>query len=304
MSSEMTPLRECPICRSSGVQLRFVGRTNRDVLDPTEWEVHSCDDCGHGFINPQPGPAILDRYYTESYEPYDERHGSAEEDAEILAEARRAREFRHIPLPAGKRVLDFGCGGGFFLNICRGLGAEVEGIEPSPFGAAATRRQGIPVFQGTLDQYLETNGERKFDIITSNHVIEHVPDPIGALSGLRQLLAPGGLMVIAVPNADSMFARALGAEWFSTDLPFHLHQFSTGSFRRAAEATGLKVERLGTTSLPSSTAASLQLLLRKKYLVPRKLSSRLPLIDRFARYLARRQDAAAEGEALLARLRH
>ena len=165
-----------------------------------------------------------------------------------------------------------------------------------------TRQQGIPVFEGSLDAYLADHGDKRFDVITSNHVIEHVPDPVATLSGLRSLLAPGGIMTIAVPNAASTFAKELGSEWYSVDLPFHLHQFSAESLQAAAQSAGFREKNIRTISLPSSTRASLQLLLRRKYRIPQRLTGRLPLLDYYSRWLAARQDAEANGEALLAKL--
>jgi 2-polyprenyl-3-methyl-5-hydroxy-6-metoxy-1,4-benzoquinol methylase len=287
----------CPICRSSATRLRFNGRTNRDPTDGKVWRVEECLSCGHGWIDPIPTPEVLNRYYTESYEAYDEHHASEGDDVE---KARQAGEFRHIPVPVGKRVLDFGCGGGFFLNVCRQLGAQVFGIEPNPHGAALTRKQGIPVFEGGLDDYLAQHGGERFDVITSNHVIEHVPDPGATLGGLRSLLAEGGTMTIAVPNADSVFARKLGWEWHGVDLPFHIHQFSARSLRLAAVNAGLKIADLGTTSAPAASTHSLRLLLRRRLFVPQRLSERLPL-HLVGKRLAASHDAAKRGDALLAR---
>jgi 2-polyprenyl-3-methyl-5-hydroxy-6-metoxy-1,4-benzoquinol methylase len=297
----MPALDHCPICESSNIALRFNGFTNRRRSDGIVWPVFECRDCGHGFMNPQPGPEVLNGYYDAEYEPYDDKHGATEDDVHVVASARRLGEFRHIPLPVGKKILDFGCGGGYFLRICRELGADVQGIEPSAHGAEITRRQGIPVFNGTLEQFQAERGGDRFDVITSNHVLEHVPDPVRTLAGLGSLLAPGGSITIAVPNARCTFAQELGPEWYSTDLPFHLHQFSAESLRIAAERAGLSTQSIGTTSLPASTAASLQLLLRQKYFVPRRLTMRLPLFKRYSERLATRHDEQRRGEALLAR---
>jgi 2-polyprenyl-3-methyl-5-hydroxy-6-metoxy-1,4-benzoquinol methylase len=291
----------CPICSSSATRLRFEGRTNRNPADGRVWVVYECEHCAHGFINPQPSAATLKEYYSSSYEAYDDQHGAEADDAEVIARAKAAGEFRHIPIPAGKKILDFGCGGGFFLRICRELGAQVQGIEPSPFGAEITRKQNIPVFEGSLDDFLEQNGDQRFDVITSNHVLEHVPNPIQTLEGLRSLLAPGGVMTITVPNATSAFAKLLGKDWYNTDLPFHLHQFSAMSLRCAAERAALTTQYLGTTSLPAGSAASLRLVLRQKFMVPQRLSVRLPGIERLGASIAARHDRKARGEALLAR---
>jgi len=297
-----TEMKTCPICGSGEIGLRFYGFTNRNPSDGKRWPVFECLSCRHGFINPQPDAEVLSEYYNACYPAYTAKHGAEhDDDSATIAKARSARQFRHIPIPAGKRVLDFGCGGGFFLNICRQLGAEVQGIEPSRHGAKTARQQGLAVFEGSLEDFLDQHGDERFDVITSNHVIEHVPDPVKTLSDLRQLLAAGGTMTIAVPNARSVFANALGAEWYNTDLPFHLHQFSVDSLRIAAEKAGLATVEISTTSLPSSTAASLQLLLRRKYYVPQRLSRRLPMMQRHSEKLALRQDARSEGEALLGR---
>lgn len=298
----MIAFSACPICGASNITLKFNGFTNRNPTDGRTWPVFECHECGHGFINPQPNNETLTEYYCSSYEAYDEQHGSPGDDAIAIAEATRTGQFRHIPIPKGKRLLDFGCGGGFFLRICRALGAEVQGIEPSPHGAELTRKQGIPVFEGTLDQFLEAHPGERFDVITASHVIEHVPDPIRTLAGLRTLLAPDGYMTIAVPNAASTFALRLGAVWHNTDLPFHLHQFSPASMTQAAMRAGLSSIDLSTVSLPAASAHSLQMVLRKKWLIPERFSRCLPGMHWLGARIAAKQDAEQRGEALLARL--
>ncbi len=153
----------------------------------------------------------LDHYYGENYTAYNATHGAEASDRLVVNEALAKGEFRHIAIPNSKRVLDFGSGGGYFLRICRKLGADVQGIELSEHGVAITRNQGIPVFQGTIEEFAAASGDQKFDVITSNHVIEHIHDPIAALSVLRSLLAENGLMTITVPNAQSNFQLAVFA---------------------------------------------------------------------------------------------
>jgi SAM-dependent methyltransferase len=289
----------CPICGSGETRFAFNGFTNRDPSDRKVWPVYECVKCGHAWIHPQPSAEELSHYYSASYEAYDEKHGAVAGDTEVIEKAWADGEFRHIPIPAGKRVLDFGCGGGYFLNICRQLGATVEGIELSPHGAALTRKQGISVFQGTIEQFLAARGDQRFDVITSFHVLEHVPDPVATLEGLSSLLTSDGTMTIAVPNATSVSARRVRTEWHSTDLPFHIHQFSPSSLRAAAERAGLRIRELRTTSIPGATAASFQLFLRRRFLIPWKVSRYLPL-KLIGRRMARRHDSRNGGEAILA----
>jgi 2-polyprenyl-3-methyl-5-hydroxy-6-metoxy-1,4-benzoquinol methylase len=300
MTEDMTELRACPVCGAADIVHWFTGFTNRDPADKATWPVAQCQACTHGFMNPQPGPHVLGRYYTAEYAPYAERHGAEADDEHIVAEARATGEFRHAPITAGKRVLDLGCGGGWFLNICRKLGADVFGIEPSQHGYDITASQNIPVFRGDLASYLASHGGTQFDVITSSHVFEHIPDPVAALRGLRELLAPGGVVVISVPNARSRCAQALRQTWHNTDLPYHLHHFSAQSFAKAAELAGLAVTEMGTTSLPKATLSSAAQMLRRKYYIPTRVAQRLIGLKR-AHTMARADDANAVGEALLAR---
>ena len=109
-------------------------------------------------------------------------------------------------------------------------------------------------------------------------------------------------MTVSVPNAGSVFARKLRADWHSADLPIHLHQFSAKSLAKAAELAGLSARSISTDSTGKGVAQSLQVHLRKKYLVPQRLSSRLPGMVAIGNYLAKKHDREARGEALVIRL--
>ena len=147
----MPLLTSCPVCASEDIQHSYTGATTRD-LDTHPWKVYACRSCAHGFMNPLPTAATMVNYYASSYPPYDPSHGAGASDDEVVETARREGQFRHIRISAGDRLLDVGCGGGMFLRIAKRLGAEVQGIEPSPVGAARTRAQGIPVFEGTVEE--------------------------------------------------------------------------------------------------------------------------------------------------------
>lgn len=298
----MRTLTHCPICSCDEIGAAYAAPSSRTPTDGTSWTVFRCGACSHGFMNPQPTFDELAPYYSADYEAYDARHGSESDDEETLAAARKAGEFRHLPIPQGKRLLDVGCGGGWFLSIARRLGAEVMGVEPSSHGAARATASGLPVFNGTLEDFVATGvAAAKIDIITSNHVIEHVPDPSATLALMRSLLVSGGMIWIAVPNPTGHFGRTLGNAWHSADLPFHIHQFTPKSLALAGQRAGLKVSRIYTYSLPSASAASLRLVLRRRYWIPQRLSARLRLLNEgIAARMARRLDGADDGEAIIA----
>ena len=294
----METLSNCPICHSPDLGLRYSGRTTRDPCDRARWRVSECRCCGLGFLNPRPSWEELEPYYSARYAAYSRSHGAKADDHVVIAEARRTGTFRHIPIPDGKRVLDVGCGGGYFLRICSKLGATVQGVEPSPIAAKEARSQGIPVHEGMIDTF-ET--DQRFDIITASQVLEHVPDPVAMLAKMRSLLAPGGAIGLAVPNADCRWAKSLRWKWDGADLPYHLLHFGRSSMEVAAKRAGLSIRRLYTYSQPVVVAFSLRSHLRNRYLIPKRLSA-FVITPRVGSAMGRRMDAAHLGDTLIAEL--
>ena len=92
-----------------------------------------------------------------------------------------------------------------------------------------------------MEDYAGSSGDRQFDLITANHVLEHTPDPVRTLGVMKGLLAPGGKIWIAVPNSDCTFSRRLRSRWYSLDVPFHLMQFTMESLSKAGDLAGLKI---------------------------------------------------------------
>ncbi len=297
----MLDLKQCPICMSEAVVDEFESPTTRNPADGYRWHIWKCSACGHRFMNPQPTARELERFYNSEYAPYSPDHGAEGSDECVMQSARESGSFRHLPLPAGKRLLDVGCGAGYFLRIAKGLGAIAEGIEPSGYAAEQARHQGIEVFCGTAEEYAQkSNGAKRFDIITLNHVLEHLLDPVATLATLKTLLNSEGIIWIAVPNGASWSFRRLRDHWHSLDVPYHVQHFSPSSLQHCGAKAGLKPRRLYTYCLPSALAASIRMNLRRHYHVPRKVSSHLGLIDSMvAPWLARRLDKDQEGEAII-----
>lgn len=295
----MKQLTACPVCDSRDLTFAFSAPSTR-AQDQRQWSVSECKACSHQFMNPQPDWAELEHYYSSFYAPYNPKHGSQDEDEGEIAKAKQSGKFRHIAIPAGKRLLDVGCGGGRFLRIAKKLGALEQGVEPSSYAAEVARKQGLNVFNGTLESYGEqVSPGTQFDVITANHVLEHAPNPVEVLGVMKKLLAPGGLIWIAVPNAAYSLCRALRGRWHSTDLPFHLMQFTPSSVSEAGRRAGLTVRHQSTESLPPNVAASMRQYLRYNWMIPSRLTSKIKFIESIAEGYAQRRDAECGGEAVL-----
>ena len=117
----------------------------------------------------------------------------------------------------------------------------MKGIEPRKEASAAARKHGLEVHDGTLDDY---DADGQFDLIVLLHVLEHIPEPLRTIQKAFSLLSPGGQLVLAVPNADSVERRLFGEFWDAWDIPRHIHHFSPGSLRKLVTRAGLSVEHL------------------------------------------------------------
>jgi SAM-dependent methyltransferase len=191
-------------------------------------DIARCASCGHMQLDPMPDVAMLaDAYETAASEDY------VGEEAGQRETARRAltRIERHAPTgPAGgdrRRLLDLGCWVGFLMAEARDRGWDPLGVEPSAFAAAyARQRLGLTVLEaGLLDAELPSG---TFAAVTLGDVVEHLTDPASALRRIRELLVPGGVVWLTLPDAGSRVARALGRRWWSV-IPTHVQYFTRDS---------------------------------------------------------------------------
>jgi SAM-dependent methyltransferase len=252
-------------------------------------------------VNPRPTWDELSDYYPSGWQCYN-TYVSDEED--VVKEAKELNEYRHIPIPVGKRLLDVGCGGGSFLQVFKKLGVEVAGVEPSSSAAAAARECGIDVFTGTVEEYVAKNGtDEKFDVILCSHTLGATPFPVETLDCMRQLLAPNGYIWVAVPNADSPYARKLGWRWHSNDYPYNLINYTPKTLGLAGEKAGLVVQRNYTYSLAEALIYSICLWRRYRWFVPHKVT-RLLLNDELIKRKTKEMDSRNEGEAIIMEFCH
>ncbi len=119
----------------------------------------------------------------------------------------------------GKRLLDFGCGTGGLLSEAKRLGFDVCGIETHEAAIAFARSaKDLPVY-ASVEELRDVRGDDAFDVVVARHTLEHVANPTQTLRELRDLLKPGGLLVVIVPHFN-FFARRV--------LPNSMPRFSYG----------------------------------------------------------------------------
>ncbi|MGD0884973.1 MAG: class I SAM-dependent methyltransferase [Thermodesulfovibrionales bacterium] len=189
------------------------------------YDVFFCEACNVGSTVPKPSREVLAELYasTRYRSQTGKRFNFLIEAVIYLFRLHRKRRIVHY-IPGG-RILDIGCGRGLFLDIMRKAGWSVTGIEFNEETASyASAGYGLDVLSGDLTEHEFPDGF--FDVISMNHVLEHVVNPRAMVEECTRILRKGGLLVIAVPNLSSLQASAGKRAWFHLDVPFHLCHFS------------------------------------------------------------------------------
>jgi 2-polyprenyl-3-methyl-5-hydroxy-6-metoxy-1,4-benzoquinol methylase len=203
--------------------------------------VVQCLECGLCFTNPRPTTTCLDHFYPSDYRPHQTKEEKPTLHRQLLKRWRRPQA--PLPWQGEGRLLDFGCGGGTFLQEMRDHGWQVMGVDTSAETVRRLRNDlGLHVLQGTLP-HAELDAA-SFDVITMWHSLEHVPDPRAVLTEARRLIAPAGKLIVAVPNIDSLAFRTFGPHWFALDVPRHLVHFAPFTLHFMLEQAGFRVEKI------------------------------------------------------------
>ncbi len=147
-------------------------------------------------------------------------------------------DMRYLPHVADGRLLDIGCGSGDWLKRMCELGWRGEGTDFDAAAVDIARTNGLQVHYGALKD-LDFPRDT-FDAITMNHVIEHVPDPIALIAECWRILKPGGRIVLATPNIESLGHRIFKEHWRGLEPPRHLHVLSPASVYECLTAVGFK----------------------------------------------------------------
>ncbi|MBI1920064.1 MAG: class I SAM-dependent methyltransferase [Geobacter sp.] len=219
------------------------------VLDNINgFDVIDCETCGFKHVIPIPAFEDLEKvyrheYYTQEKPLYLERHIS-DLDWWNLVYGERYDTFEQILPAERRRILDVGSGPGYFLLHGQERGWQTLGIEPSARAAAHSASLGLEIVEDFLCS--ANSGQLgKFDVVHMSEVLEHIPDPKGMLELAKDLLYPGGLLCIVVPNDYNPFQEALTKvceynPWWVAP-PHHVNFFDPDSLSRLFTTTGFEI---------------------------------------------------------------
>jgi len=215
----------CQICGSTRTRIYRTDMrdTEYSVVPPRIFQMQKCDVCSSEFLEPRPTEAELPPFYPDDYHAYNENHGGV---ARLLVQLRarsRAKLYRGLIQSEPGRLFDVGTGDCRHFDELRGhLDLECAGIEIQPDVAARGRARGYDVIEGTLEEADLTNYVGRYDVVSMNHVLEHVVQPRVMLERSRDLLKPGGFLIGQLPTVSSWENKIFGSSWGGYHYPRHL----------------------------------------------------------------------------------
>jgi SAM-dependent methyltransferase len=223
------------------------------------WAVAECGACGLYYLSPRLKEASMIACYTDDgyfegggtgYESYAEQAGSLRATFERLLRTMARQGLLH------GRLLEIGCGYGFFLEAAAPYFEHRAGTEFSSRAAAIARGRADQIYLGSLEAV--PPGER-FDCIVALHVMEHVYEPLRLLARMRDFLTCDGVIVVAVPDMGGIWRKAMGRYWPSFKFPEHVAYYDAGTLGRLLRTAGFRrIE-----GVPYPHAFPLGLILRK-----------------------------------------
>ncbi len=231
----------CPICNSTAQEVLF-----EKTIEASEWYLNGvhyqylrCKKCLFIQSDPVPSEKDLVAFYQEQY-AYD----WFKKNTFFKKLQARHRLFKiRGHLKDSKKVLDFGCGHGYFVRELAKKQFQGFGFD---IGSDKIRQHNDTNI--TNKNCLSDYEESGFDAITLWHVLEHMRDQDEVLDDLKQRLNPNGKLVIAVPNTGSMAFRLVGQKWGWLQQPYvHINHYNSTNLGLLLESKGFTICSVTTT---------------------------------------------------------
>jgi SAM-dependent methyltransferase len=246
-NAAITDTTACPYCR--GIGKFFVSSTdaNRQTTDAI-FKYYQCSQCGLVFMHPI--PENLRPFYEGGYQ-------EIPADISELRELAAQEKYRMEPIlkyKSGGKLLDIGPWIGIFGCNAKDAGFDVAAIEIDQGCVDFLNNVvGVRAFQSSNPAGTLAEMDEKFDVITLWHSLEHLPAPWLVLQRAVERLAPGGILLIAIPNIESYEFSLLRQSWIHLDCPRHLYFYPAQSLLKLCSDNGLVSLGVTTTDELSDT---------------------------------------------------
>lgn len=218
-------IKNCPVCSETGFE-QFLTVKDYSISGET-FHITKCKSCGFKFTNPIPSEDTIGKYYqSENYISHSDTNKGIINKLYHLVRKRSLRSKLELINKSGASkgsILDIGCGTGYFVQTCKADGWQTEGMEPDNSARTlAEKNTGHKIYTDLFS----IQGDKKYDVITLWHVLEHVHKLNESIQHIHKLLKDNGRLIIAVPNCNSSDSNSYKEFWAAYDVPRHLYHFT------------------------------------------------------------------------------
>lgn len=271
----MKKINNCKLCGNKDLRFLFKEFDKNHGISG-KFNLYKCENCKIIFLNPQPSYKELEKHYPkkkyyslkniETYEKsrktrlklflynlyFNEKKNKPLQKVLFSLIKYKVRGAKILPK---RKLLDIGSGSGQFIYDMKHFGMEVYGIEPGEFNETDAKDKELNILK--LDLIQAKYPSNYFNIITINHVLEHVDNPIKIIKEIRRILKKKGDLIIGVPNYNSLAYALFKKNWYQLDAPRHLFNFSDTTLVKILEKEGFSIEKIRYNSRPSQFVISL-----------------------------------------------
>lgn len=240
---ELLSRRACPTCGSTSETLE---------LEKDHMRIVRCSACDLVFVNPTFDETHYKRVYaSQAYQEIVRDLGINSHEYRVnrfgAERVRLMSEHLHVPNGRAPRYLDVGCSTGFVVEAARDHGWEAIGIDLNPSAIDFGRSRGLDLRAVALEDAGFPAGS--FDAVSLFDVLEHLLDPGRTLRACIELLAPGGILFLYVPNFDSASRLLMGANAHFIWPTHHLNYYTPTTIRDLMLRQSLTPELIVTEGL-------------------------------------------------------
>jgi SAM-dependent methyltransferase len=232
-------------CCGSTSSMEFIVAQDDLTGKPGNFRFVTCDDCGLAYQNPRIAMDHIKSYYDDEYIAHRKKTDwgrltwfyNLVMDRHDIDKDRIVR--RYIHLGPQSEVLDVGCAVGTFLQKLRKLyGVRASGVDFKDL-SAHPGLEGVEFHCGLF--YEQALARNRFDLVTMWHFLEHDYDPVRTLLTAKEVLKPGGRIVIEVPRLDSLTFRLYRERWPGLQAPQHTVLFEKRTLLKLIEKSGMEL---------------------------------------------------------------
>lgn len=224
---------QCLICKSD--KLQKMERYSSTYLV-------KCKSCSFVFSEKIPSEKKLIEFYD----------GYSRDDYLSPLTVKRYHELldKFEPFRKTNKILDVGCGIGYFLEVAKERGWEVYGTEYTDKAIEICSEKGVEMKQGKLNP--SDFEPESFDILTSFEVLEHINNQTEEINNFQKLLRKGGLVYLTTPNFNSLLRYRLKEKYNVITYPEHLAYFTPKTLNSLFSKYGFSKKRIETTGISIS----------------------------------------------------